>query len=70
MVSKVTEALEKVCALARGVFRRKLHKICDIPSVVCFMPKGQTLFGQISYIVYAMHNQKLLHVKYLYSLRY
>ena len=60
MVSKVTEALEKVCALARGVFRRKLHKICDIPSVVCFMPKGQILFGQILYIVYAMHISEVI----------
>ena len=49
MLPKVTEALGKVCALAREVFSRKLNKICDIHCVVCFMPTGRILFGQTSY---------------------
>ena len=40
MLPKVAEVLGKVCALARGVFGKRLNKICDIPCVVCFMLKG------------------------------
>ena len=48
MLPKVAEAVGKVCALARGVFWRRLNKICDIHCVVCFMPKGRILFVQTS----------------------
>ena len=48
MLSKLAEALGKVCELASGIFSRRLNKIYDIYCVVCFMPNGRILFGHTS----------------------